>query len=236
MLATLHEEAIPEIRAYVLIADLQRWRRTDMAVEKLYEDSQNPLPRNTSVEPVSLTLRTFSFLHSLGDRVATAKLQELYALPHRYTEPRFHHIPSFYTTEGVLYDVPSPSSIDWIEEQRILKSLFYIRNRVLLGEQVDQPPAALPGSPCLWKFSIEYECYRLFETHLPEITQPSVPRTLCWQAPVAPLCDDIEWHDLFHDPRLTDISIGWSIFHTRCAWRFLAGRPCRKRTGSSSAI
>lgn len=45
-----------------------------MAVEQLYDDARHPLPRNMPVEAVSLTLRTFSFLHSLGGQVATAKL------------------------------------------------------------------------------------------------------------------------------------------------------------------
>lgn len=67
MLVTLHEDLISELCAHVLLMkDLERWRRTDMAVEKLYEDAQSPLPRNMPVEAVSSTLQTLSFLHSLG--------------------------------------------------------------------------------------------------------------------------------------------------------------------------
>jgi len=53
MLATLHEELVSELRAHVLlVADLERWRRTDSAVERLYEDAQSPLARNMPAEAV----------------------------------------------------------------------------------------------------------------------------------------------------------------------------------------
>lgn len=93
MLATLHEEVVLELRGHViLVADFDRWWRTDMAVERLYEDTQKPLPRNIPVEAVSLTLRTLSFLQWLGARSATARLQELYALPHLHANSGFTHI------------------------------------------------------------------------------------------------------------------------------------------------
>lgn len=70
MLATLHEQLILELRAHVLLmADFDRRRHTDMAVERLYKDANDPLLRNMPVEAVSLTLRTSSFLHSLGGQV-----------------------------------------------------------------------------------------------------------------------------------------------------------------------
>jgi hypothetical protein len=167
MLTTLHEETIPEMRVHVLLlGEVRRERCADTALEDLYANAQNPLPRNTPIDAVSLTLRTFSFLHSLGDRVAAAKLQELYALPH-CTSKCNYNIPTFYTTKGTPYDIPAPSPLDWTEEQRILKSLFQIRSYALLGLQINQPP---PLPRALWKPSIVYECYRLFEGHLPAIT------------------------------------------------------------------
>lgn len=221
MLATLYEETILEIRAHVLLmADLHRWPRTGMAVEKLYEDAQNPLPRSTPIGAVSLTLRTFSFLHSLGNRVATAKLQELYALPHRHAKNGSVSVTQFYEAVGTPYDVPNPSPPDWTEEQRILKSLFQIRNYALLGRPIHQPPAT---DLHIWRFSIVYECYRLFEAHLSEITQTSILETShCWQAPAAQ-CDQcmLVWpNDLW----IMEHTTGWQTFHTRCALRSYAGR------------
>lgn len=155
MLATLHEDLISELRAHMLLmADLGRWRRTDMAVDRLYEDAQSPLPRDLPVEAVSSTLQTFSFLHSLGGRVAEAKLQELYALPH-YSSECGLHTQSYYITEGTPYDMPHP---------RLL--------------EIHQPPSQ---TRYLWKLCIAYECYRLFEDHLSEITQTPIPPTpSCW--------------------------------------------------------
>jgi hypothetical protein len=215
MLTTLHEETIAELRVHVrLVADFQRWWNTDIAVDKLYEHAQKPLHKDTPIEAVSMTLRTFSFLHSLGDRVAAAKLQELYALPH-YRSKCNYNIPTFYTTEGTPYEVPAPSLLDWTEEQRILKSLFHIRNHALLGLQIYQPP---PLPRALWKPSITYECYRLFEDHLSAITQTTIPTTpSCWQAP-ASRCDD-HLEDWPNDSELTGITTGWQVFHTRCAFR-----------------
>lgn len=215
MLTTLHVETIPEIRVHVLLmTDVHKWRRTDTAVEELYADAQKPLPRDTPIDAVSLTIRAFSFLHSLGDRVAAAKLQELYALPH-YVSKCNYNIPTFYTTEGTLYDVPAPSPLNWTEEQRILKSLFHIRNHALLGLQIHQPTSS-PRT--LWEPSITYECYRLFEDHLPETTQTTMPMTLsCWQAPASRCDNNLE--DWPNDSELTGITTGWQVFHTRCAFR-----------------
>lgn len=81
----------------------------------------------------------------------------------------------------------APSSLDWAEEQRVLKSLFHIRNHALLGPEIHQPPSQ---TRCLWKLCIVYECYRLFEDHLSEITQTQIPPTpSCWRAP-RPRCDE----------------------------------------------
>lgn len=215
MLTTLHEETIFEMRVHVLLmADVHRERRTGMAVNRLHEDAENPLPRSVPDEAISLTVQTFSFLHTLGSRVAVAKLQELYALPH-YTSKCNYNIPTFYTTEGTPYEVPTPSPLDWTEEQRILKSLFQIRNHAPLGLQINQPP---PLPRALWKPSISYECYRLFEDHQHAITQTSIPTTLsCWQAP-ASRCDNY-LEDWPNDSELTGITTGWQVFHTRCAFR-----------------
>jgi hypothetical protein len=215
MSTTLHEETITELRVHVLlVVDLPRCRRTDMAVEKLYEDSQSPLPRAIPVEAISLTLRTFSFLHFLGGQVTEAKLLELYALPH-YTSKCNYDISSFYTTEGTPYDVPAPSPLDWTEEQRILKSLFHIRIHALLGLQIHQPP---PLSRCLWKFSLVYECYRLFKDNLPEITQISIPTSpSCWRAPASRSVEHLQ--DWPNDSDLTGNTTGWTLFHARCALR-----------------
>jgi hypothetical protein len=215
MLTTLHEETIFEMRVHVLLmGDIHRERRTGLAVSKLHQDAQNPLPRNVPVGAISLTIRTFSFLHAFGGCVATAKLQELYALPH-YTSKCNYNIPTFYTTEGPPYDVPPPTPLDWTEEQRILKSLFHIWNHALLGLQIHQLP---PLPRALWKPSIVYECYRLFEDHLPAITQTSVPTTpSCWQAP-ASRCDN-HLEDWPNNSELTGIATGWQVFHTRCAFR-----------------
>jgi hypothetical protein len=221
MLATLHEETIFEMHVHVLLmAEIHKWRRTDTAVEELYADAQKPLPRNTPIAAVSLSLRTFSFLHSLGNRVAAAKLQELYALPH-YVSKCNYSIPAFYITGGTPYEVPGPSLLDWTEEQRILKSLFHIRNHALLGLQIHQPP---PLQRALWKPSIVYECHRLFEDHLLEITQTSIPTTpSCWQAP-ASRCDE-HLQDWPNDSELTGITTGWQFFHTRCALRSYLRSP-----------
>lgn len=215
MLATLHEDLISELRAHVLLmADLGRWRRTDMAEDRLYENAQSPLPRNMPVEAVSQTLRTFSFLHFLGGQVAEAKLQELYALPH-YSSKCGFNTPSYYTTEGTPYEVPAPGFLDWTEEQRVLKSLFHIRNYALLGLEIHQPPAQ---PRALWKFCIVYECYRLFEDHLSEITQTPIPTApSCWRAP-APRCDE-HLQDWPNDGNITDTTDGWRFFHARCALR-----------------
>lgn len=215
MLTMLHEETIFEMRVHVLLmGDVRRERYADTAVEDLYANAQNPLPRITPIDAVSLTLRRFSFLHSLGKRVAAAKLQELCALPH-YSSKCNYNIPTFYTTKGTPYEVPTPSPLDWTEEQRILKSLFHIRNHALLGLQINQPP---PLPRALWEPSITYECYRLFEDHLPAITQTSIPKTPSgWQAP-ASRCDN-HLEDWPNDSELTGITTGWQVFHTRCAFR-----------------
>lgn len=139
------------------------------------------------VEAVSLTLRTSSFLHSLGGQVATAKLEKLYALPRVHANSGFTHISQFNRAVGIPYDVPNPSPLDWTEEQRILKGLFQVRIYALLGIPIEQLP---PLSIGVWRFSIVYECLRLFEDHLSEITQTSIPETPSeWKAPAA-RCDE----------------------------------------------
>ncbi|KAM0702273.1 hypothetical protein Q7P35_011183 [Cladosporium inversicolor] len=228
MLATLHEVTIIEIRAHALLlmAGFSRRRPSDDDVERLYERAQNPLTKDVPVEAISLTLRTFAFLHSLGSRVATAKLQELYALPHRHAKAGFVSVSQYHATDGIPYDVPTPSPLDWTEEQRILKGLFQIRIYALLGRQIHQPP---PLDIAVWQFSIVYECYRLFEDHLPEITQTSVPELLyCWQAPAARCDQNLQvWPN---DLQITEHTIGWQTFHGRCALRSHAGRSPLSRT------
>jgi len=161
-----------------------------------------------------MTLQTFSFLHSLGGQVAEAKLQELYALPH-YSSKCGFDTPSYYATEGIPYDVPAPSSLDWTEEQRVLKSLFHIRNHALLGLEIHQPPSQ---PRALWRFCIVYECYRLFEDHLYEITQMSIATSpSCWRVP-APRCDE-HLQDWPNDSNITGTTDGWRFFHARCALR-----------------
>lgn len=224
MVTTLHEETIIEIRAHVLlVAGCRRWRGTVSPVEHLYESAQSSLPKDVPTEAIALTIRTLSFLHSIGGQVAEEKLQELYALPHRRVIGSFSTISSFYGTEGTPYDVPPPSPLNWIEEQRILKSLFHIRIHALLGLQIQQPPPH-PQNLNLWQFSIVYECYRLYENHLPEITRRAIHTTSSsWKAP-ATRCNEHE-QDWPEDLTLTQKSVGWAVFHTRCALRSFGRSP-----------
>ncbi|KAK5700170.1 hypothetical protein LTR17_023164 [Elasticomyces elasticus] len=163
MLATLHSDTIVEIRLHVLLlTERSRWQQTDNAMDLLLETATAaPLDKNIPVEAISITLRTLSFLHALFDRVATAKLKELYELPHRHCERRFVGLEDFKSLVGIPYQVPPPSPLLWIEEQRGLQNLFRMRCIALLGQDLPTPVPPGPRRFDSAPFSLLHECLGL---------------------------------------------------------------------------
>ena len=201
MLATLHAETVVELRAYVLLtASRSRWRHAPDARDRLRENAQTPLDRTTPAEAVSLALRTFSYLHTLCTRVANVKLKELYALE------------DFHSLTGIPYEVPSPSPLHWIAEQRAIASLFVIRSYVLLG--LDAPPIPLTERGAA-KCSVVRECYHFFGAYMDDITGERTPEDICWHAnaTIAPQTGDGLWQTESDVGGTTD---GWVIFRLQC--------------------
>ncbi|KAK3647268.1 hypothetical protein LTR56_008099 [Elasticomyces elasticus] len=88
MVKTLHPEVIIEMRMHVLCLTNQNvWRATNDALDRLRKQAIAPLQGAMPVQAIATTLRTYSCLHSLCFQVATQKLDELYALPHRHPIP-----------------------------------------------------------------------------------------------------------------------------------------------------
>ncbi|KAK5700260.1 hypothetical protein LTR17_023066 [Elasticomyces elasticus] len=223
MLATLHNDTVVEIRVHVLLlTERSRWRQTEHAIDSLLENARAaPLDKTLPVEAISITLRTFSFLHSLFDRVATAKLKELYELPHRHSERQFVGLEDFKSLVGVLYDVPSPSPLHWIEEQRGLQSLFRMRSIALLGRDLPTPVPAGPRRFDSAPFSLLHECLALMgeedvhiAMHGPAAQQQASDR---WKALAAPpsaqSAEDQRWasEDLLG---FSISTMGWITFHS----------------------
>ncbi|KAK4897719.1 hypothetical protein LTR27_004491 [Elasticomyces elasticus] len=222
MLATLHLDTIVEIRLHVLLlTECSRWQHTDNAMDVLLETATaSPLDKTIPIEAISMTLRTFSFLHSLFDRIATAKLKELYGLPHRHSERRFVGMEDFKSLVGVPYDVPSPSPLHWIEEQRGLQSLFRMRCIALLGQDLPTPVPPGPRRFDSAPFSLLHECLALMgeedvhiAMHGPAAQQQASDR---WKALAAPpsaqSAEDQRWasEDLLG---FSISTIGWITFH-----------------------
>ena len=134
-------------------------------------------PRNMLVEAVSLTRRTFSFLHWLGSRVVTAKLQEMYALPHVHTRGalcmfRNTMLRSRYPTTCLPLRLSTEP-----KELRIIKSPFQIRIYALLGKTVHQPP---PSDHRRWGVSqlctSAIACSKTICLRSPRHRYPKLPR------------------------------------------------------------
>lgn len=78
----------------------------------------------------------------------------------------------------------------------------------------------------MWRFSIVYERYRLFEDCWSEITQTSIPETPSgWKAPAA-RCDKYlqDLRSSYRDLCITEPTTGWQAFQTCCVPRSSAGR------------
>ncbi|KAK5743027.1 hypothetical protein LTS12_024020 [Elasticomyces elasticus] len=223
MLTTLHLDTVVEIRLHVLLLTKRsRWQQNDNAIDLLLETARAaPLDKTVPVEAISLTLRTFSFLHSLFHHVATAKLKELYELPHRHSERRFVGMEDFESLVGVPYQVPPPSPLHWTEEQRGLQSLFRMRNIALLGRNLPTPVPAGPGRFDSSPFSLINECRALMgeedvhiAMHGPAAQQQVSDR---WKALAAPpsaqSAEDQRWasEDLLE---FWISTMGWRTFHS----------------------
>ncbi|KAK3617412.1 hypothetical protein LTR22_026743 [Elasticomyces elasticus] len=222
-MATLHPDTVVEIRLHILLlTERSRWQYTDNAIDLLLETARAaPLDKTLPVEAISITLRTFSFLHSLFDRVATTKLKELYELPHRHSERRFVGMEDFKSLVGVHYDVPSPSPLHWIEEQRGLQSLFRVRSIALLGRDLPTPVPPGPRRFDSAPFSLLHECLALMgeedvhiAMHGPAAQQQAFDS---WKALAAPPSAQSSEDQLWAREDLLEFSIstmGWITFHS----------------------
>ena len=143
-------------------------------MERLYESAEVPLERSVPIETISIALRTFSYLHSLSVQVATRVIVKLYSLPHMHHNNIPTLEPRISMLDGVPYTVPPPSSLDWIEEQRLLQAAFQLRSYGLLG--IAPPPANTYGDRPDEPFSNVNECRHFFDAHLPDMTSMTVPR------------------------------------------------------------
>ncbi|KAK5677651.1 hypothetical protein LTS10_009534 [Elasticomyces elasticus] len=212
MLTTLHLDTVVEIRLYVLLlTERSRWQQTDNAMDLLLEIARVPLNETLSVEAISITLRTFSFLHSLFHHVATTKLKELYELPHGHSERNAVGMEDFKSLVGVPYHVPPPSPLHWIEEQRGLQSLFRMRNIALLGRDLPTPVPAGPRRFDSAPFSLVNECRALMGEELVHTVMHGLTTqaSVCWKAQSA---EDQRWasEDLLG---FSISTMGWRTFH-----------------------
>ncbi|KAK5694295.1 hypothetical protein LTR97_009917 [Elasticomyces elasticus] len=211
MLHTLDPGVVMEMRMHVLcLTNGDLWRETDDALSQLRKQAAAPLQGDTPVQAIATTLRTYSYLHSLCFRVATEKLDELYALPHRHpTHPGYvdyrHHI-------GELYEVPRPSKPHWIEEQRMLRSLLHLRNRGLLDHGLVTPVASPDSHFFSYFYDPVHEVQRFFEPCSQAITTGTIVSVVDWQAsPTAPspgFSCGARWVSA-----VLQEGIGWEIFH-----------------------
>ncbi|KAK3650950.1 hypothetical protein LTR56_006001 [Elasticomyces elasticus] len=224
MLHTLEPGVVMEIRMHALcFTNGDLWRERNNALDQLRKQAAAPLQSDTPVKAVTKALRTFSCLHSLCFRVATEKLDELYALPHRHpTHPPGidyrHHT-------GEPYEVPKPSKPSWLEEQILMRSLLHLRNRGLLGRGLVAPVAS-PESPFFTHFFDRvHEVQRFFEPYLQATTTGPIFPVVDWQAaPTAPSPGLIPGN--YSLSALLQNGLGWEIFHSPT--RLLSGTPLVK--------
>ncbi|KAK5700267.1 hypothetical protein LTR17_023073 [Elasticomyces elasticus] len=187
MLATLHAEVVVEVRALILVLASQPYSNASNGdtQQTIRERASLPLDNGTPVEAIFLAIQTFSFLHSLCYQVATRKLAELYALPHQHATSTFgpHSTNGTGLILGGRYHVTPPSPPHWVEEQRMLRSLFHLRSLGLLGRDL-APPTAVSGNR-FWneQFSLVHECRHLFDDHLEQIMHGLLPQQLDWRSP-----------------------------------------------------
>ncbi|KAK4901259.1 hypothetical protein LTR27_001816 [Elasticomyces elasticus] len=222
MVKTLHPEVIIEMRMHVLCLTSQNiWRATNDALDQLRKQAIATLKGAMPVQAIATTLRTYSCLHSLCFQVATHKLDELYALPHRHPIPLTcgGNMYDYPHDVGKPYEVPAPSKLHWIEEQRMLRSLFHLRTRGLLGLGLITPVPTPDSFFHSYAYHAVYEVQRFFEPHLQAITTGSIVPVVDWQAaPTAPSPGFISGARWFED---IQEGIGWEIFHS--ATRLIPG-------------
>ncbi|KAK5697092.1 hypothetical protein LTR17_024033 [Elasticomyces elasticus] len=184
MVRTLHSETVIEMRMHVLcLADGNLWRNTNDALDQLRNQAATPLHSDVSVRAIGTTLRTFSCLHSLCFRVATEKLDELYALPHRHTTLSFNSRPDFGGDFNEPYEVPAPSPPHWLEEQRMLRPLFHLRTRKLLGHGRVAPIAAPEDGLFSNEANPVYEFQCFFGRYLEAVMGGRIAPATDWHAP-----------------------------------------------------
>ncbi|KAK5721357.1 hypothetical protein LTR17_014646 [Elasticomyces elasticus] len=227
MARTLHSEMVIEMRMHVLcLADGNLWRNTNDVLDQLRNQAATPLHSDMSVQAICTTLRTFSCLHSLCFRVATEKLDELYALPHRHTTLPFSSKPYFGAECSAVYEVPGPSRPNWLEEQRMLRSLLRLRTRASLGLGLVAPVRCPEDGTASYSTDPVHDFQCCFEPHLDAIMRGPTAPAVDWQAPGAPrpapdarITENFSlasaWWD-FHDElmmiRAPFIKQDWSVF------------------------
>ncbi|KAK5674804.1 hypothetical protein LTS10_012541 [Elasticomyces elasticus] len=145
--------------------------------------AEAPIDPRVSPNVIREALFTFTYLHTLCGEVATDKLEKPYALPHRHSRREELRRPQDYDhSDRVEFEVPDPGSLAWIEEQRIMKSLFKLRSRGLLNPGPETPKSA-HSHYIVDAFPMVVQCQELFKDHLDSIMLADIPQECSWNAP-----------------------------------------------------
>ncbi|KAK5744028.1 hypothetical protein LTR17_002366 [Elasticomyces elasticus] len=213
MAASLHIDTAVAIRIYVLlVADRHRSFQHDL--ESLRTIAEAPIDPRISPDVILEALSTFTYFNTLCYEVAIDKLEKLYALPHRHSRRGELRRPQDYDrSDGIEFEVPDPGSLAWIEEQRIMKSLFELRSRGLLNLGPETPENA-HSHYIVDAFSMVVQCQELFKDHLDSIMHADIPQECSWIAPA--VIPNSETGNQFHDSQKMESSYGWFNYHAWC--------------------
>ncbi|KAK5710755.1 hypothetical protein LTR17_018736 [Elasticomyces elasticus] len=213
MAACLHMDTVVAIRIYLLIV-ADRHRSSQPGLDFLRTNAEAPIDPIISRDVILEALSTFTYLHTLCCEVATDKLEKLYALPHRHSRrDELRRPQDYHHSDGIEFEVPDPESLAWIEEQRVMSSLFELRSRGLLNLGLGIPKNA-HSHYIVDAFSMVVQCQKLCKNYLDSIMHANIPQESNWNAPAVILHS--ETGNQFHDSQNMESSYGWFDYHAWC--------------------